>query len=123
MSELAFTVEQELEAQRIPNLVVELTQNEALRLGRIRSRPDVVSAWDHREVARRWLMLCPLRKDSDGMAAEPSPFELNTIVARTSNCARQTGINSPLRTTDSGTTECDTEGLDRPYGRFRSTFQ
>jgi hypothetical protein len=46
----------------------------------LRSRPDVVSAWDDMEVARRWLMHCPLRKDSDGMAAEPSPMELNTIV-------------------------------------------
>jgi hypothetical protein len=46
----------------------------------LRSRPDVVSAWDDREVARRWLMICPLRKDSDGIAAEPSPMELNTIM-------------------------------------------
>jgi hypothetical protein len=46
----------------------------------LRSRPDVVCAWDDMEVARRWLMLCPLRKDSDGVAAEPSPMELNTIV-------------------------------------------
>jgi REP element-mobilizing transposase RayT len=25
----------------------------------LRSRPDVVATWDDREVARRWLMLCP----------------------------------------------------------------
>ena len=25
----------------------------------LRSRPDVVDAWDDREVARRWLMICP----------------------------------------------------------------
>ena len=29
----------------------------------LRSRPDVVFAWDDTEVARRWLMLCPIRKD------------------------------------------------------------
>ena len=45
----------------------------------LRSRPDVVSAWDDREVARRWLMLCPLRKEPDGAAAEPNSMELNAI--------------------------------------------
>ena len=45
----------------------------------LRSRPDVVSAWDDREVARRWLMLCPLRKEPDGSAAEPNSMELNSI--------------------------------------------
>ena len=29
----------------------------------LRSRPDVVATWDDTEVARRWLMLCPMRKD------------------------------------------------------------
>ena len=29
----------------------------------LRSRPDVVAEWDDNEVARRWLMLCPLRRD------------------------------------------------------------
>jgi hypothetical protein len=29
----------------------------------LRSRPDVVAAWDDSEVARRWMMLCPVRKD------------------------------------------------------------
>ena len=27
----------------------------------LRSRPDVVDTWDDREVARRWLMICPKR--------------------------------------------------------------
>ena len=27
----------------------------------LRSRPDVVAQWDDRQVARRWLMLCPNR--------------------------------------------------------------
>lgn len=45
----------------------------------LRSRPDVVAVWDETEVARRWLMLCPLRKDADGLPEEPTEFELNTI--------------------------------------------
>ena len=45
----------------------------------LRSRPDVVATWDDAEVARRWLMLCPLRKDDEGQAIEPSEFELNMI--------------------------------------------
>lgn len=31
----------------------------------LRSRPDVVAAWDDTEVARRWLMLCPIRQRKD----------------------------------------------------------
>jgi hypothetical protein len=46
----------------------------------LRSRPDVVAVWSDREVARRWLMLCPLRKDGQGQAQEPNEFELNSIV-------------------------------------------
>lgn len=45
----------------------------------LRSRPDVVATWDDTDVARRWLRLCPLRKDDQGRAIEPSEFELNTI--------------------------------------------
>jgi hypothetical protein len=45
----------------------------------LRSRPDVVLSWDDTEVARRWLMLCPLRKTADGTAEEPSEAELNGI--------------------------------------------
>ena len=45
----------------------------------LRSRPDVVESWDDREVARRWLMLCPVRKGRDGSAEEPNEFELNSI--------------------------------------------
>ena len=46
----------------------------------LRSRPDVVSAWDDAEVARRWLLLCPLRKNGEGFAEEPNQMELNTIL-------------------------------------------
>jgi hypothetical protein len=39
----------------------------------------VVALWDDTEVARRWLGICPLRKDGEGNPLEPSDFELNTI--------------------------------------------
>jgi REP element-mobilizing transposase RayT len=45
----------------------------------LRSRPDVVSAWDSTEVARRWWMLCPARKDAEGTPEEPNEAELDTI--------------------------------------------
>jgi hypothetical protein len=45
----------------------------------LRSRPDVVAAWDDSEVARRWLMVCPIRKKKDRSAEEPKEFELNSI--------------------------------------------
>ena len=45
----------------------------------LRSRPDVVGTWDDSEVARRWLMLCPIRKKKDRSAEEPNEFELNSI--------------------------------------------
>ncbi len=45
----------------------------------LRSRPDVVAAWDDAEVARRWLMLCPKRKTADNRPEEPRESELDTI--------------------------------------------
>ena len=45
----------------------------------LRSRPDVVATWSDREVARRWRMLCPIRKNADGSPKEPSDPELNSI--------------------------------------------
>ncbi len=45
----------------------------------LRSRPDVVRQWDDSEVARRWLMLCPKRRNADGRPEEPNEFELNSI--------------------------------------------
>lgn len=45
----------------------------------LRSRPDVVAEWHDTEVARRWLMLCPRRRDQNGQPEEPTEFELNTI--------------------------------------------
>ena len=45
----------------------------------LRSRPDVVAAWDDTEVAQRWLLLCPFRKQSDAAPEEPNEAELNSI--------------------------------------------
>jgi len=45
----------------------------------VKSRPDVVQAWDDTEWARRWLMLCPKRKKKDRSPEEPNEFELNSI--------------------------------------------
>jgi REP element-mobilizing transposase RayT len=45
----------------------------------LRSRPDVVKQWDDAEVARRWLMLCPERRDERRQPLEPTEFEINRI--------------------------------------------
>jgi hypothetical protein len=45
----------------------------------LRSRPDIVQTWDDSEVARRWLMICPKRKDENGVALEPTTAELDKI--------------------------------------------
>jgi REP element-mobilizing transposase RayT len=45
----------------------------------LRSRPDVVAQWDDTEIARRWLMLCPKRRDANRQPEEPNKFELNSI--------------------------------------------
>ncbi|MBL8892393.1 MAG: hypothetical protein JNL67_20625 [Planctomycetaceae bacterium] len=46
----------------------------------LRSRPEVVSTWNDAEVARRWLMLCPKRRDSNKQPLEPTAEELNMIL-------------------------------------------
>jgi len=46
----------------------------------LRSRPDVVKEWSNEEVARRWLMLCPERRDEKRRPLEPTEFEINSIV-------------------------------------------
>ena len=45
----------------------------------LRTRPDIVASWDDTEVARRWMMICPKRKDSEGNPLPPSESELNLI--------------------------------------------
>ena len=47
----------------------------------LRSRPDVVKQWSNEEVARRWLMLCPERRDEKRRPLEPTEFEVNSIVS------------------------------------------
>lgn len=45
----------------------------------LRNRPDVVATWSDTEVARRWLMICPHRRDPAGEPLPPSEAELDTI--------------------------------------------
>jgi REP element-mobilizing transposase RayT len=46
----------------------------------LRSRPDVVKQWSNDEVARRWLMLCPERRDEKRRPLEPTEIDINSIV-------------------------------------------
>ena len=45
----------------------------------LRSRHDLVAAWSDDQVALKWWLLCPVRKNKDGSPAEPTEFELNQI--------------------------------------------
>jgi REP element-mobilizing transposase RayT len=45
----------------------------------LRQRPDLVQSWDDTEVARRWLMLCPQKRNADGSPCEPTVAQLNSI--------------------------------------------
>ncbi|XZE44442.1 hypothetical protein SH467x_001425 [Pirellulaceae bacterium SH467] len=45
----------------------------------LRSRPDIVQEWDDTEVARRWMLMCPKRKNKDKSPAEPNQKELDAI--------------------------------------------
>ncbi|WP_246112407.1 hypothetical protein [Allorhodopirellula solitaria] len=45
----------------------------------LRSRPDVVATWTDEEVARRWLMLCPHRRQADGSPMTPTQPEIQSI--------------------------------------------
>ena len=46
----------------------------------LRSRPDVVATWKDAEVARRWLMLAPFRKDIEGNPFDPNEADLHRIL-------------------------------------------
>ena len=46
----------------------------------LRSRPDVVQGWSDQEVARRWRLLFPGRRNRDGLLTEPTPEEIAAIV-------------------------------------------
>ena len=45
----------------------------------LRNRPDIARQWSDAEVARRWLTLCPIRKDDSGSAKEPNDNEILAI--------------------------------------------
>src|SRR5690606_468143 len=45
----------------------------------LRSRPDLVAEWSDTDVARRWWMLCPMRRTKEGDPEEPTDAELDTI--------------------------------------------
>jgi REP element-mobilizing transposase RayT len=47
----------------------------------LRNRPDVVAGWSDDEVARRWWMLFPQRRDNEGQPAGPEPHELAMLTA------------------------------------------
>ena len=44
----------------------------------LRSRPDIVRGWSDKEIAERWLRLCPPRKN--GKPTTPSPSDVSMIV-------------------------------------------
>lgn len=45
----------------------------------LRSRPDVVKTWTDRQVADRWLRLCPISRAKDDSPRAPTEVELNSI--------------------------------------------
>jgi hypothetical protein len=45
----------------------------------LRQRPDIVQSWDDTEVARRWLLLCPKKKNKDGSPKPITETDLNSI--------------------------------------------
>ena len=53
----------------------------------LRSRPDIVKSWSDHEVARRWRLLCPVRKRTDGTPCEPNEAEIMSIAADTGRVA------------------------------------
>ena len=52
----------------------------------LRTRPDLVATWDDREVARRWLMLCPHRRSLESAAMPPTEPEINSIAGCQIKC-------------------------------------
>ncbi len=40
----------------------------------------MVRQWSDTEVARRWLLICPKRRDASGNPKEPNEYELNSIL-------------------------------------------
>ena len=63
----------------------------------LKSRPVVVATWDDTEVARRWLLICPVRKNSAG-----DPAGTGTGSVRGA-CPRSCWIPFPPRRVAQGT--------------------
>jgi len=47
----------------------------------VRNRPDLVKAWDDREVARRWCMICPEKRAPDLSPLPPTEARLKALLA------------------------------------------
>lgn len=52
----------------------------------LRSRPDVVATWNDKEVARRWMMICPHRRSADGSPMPPTEPEIQSIAGCPVKC-------------------------------------
>ena len=52
----------------------------------LRTRPDVVATWSDNEVARRWMMICPHRRSSDGLPLPPTEAEIRSIAGCPVKC-------------------------------------
>ena len=70
----------------------------------LRSRPDVVATWDDTEVARRWLLICPVRKNSAGdpgvtgiTYGEGATFEESLVAGGFSGSLQYLAAGGPLR--------------------------
>lgn len=46
----------------------------------VRNRPDLVDRLSDREVARRWLMICPAKRNPDSTPIEPTESELKMVL-------------------------------------------
>ena len=59
------------------------------------THPRLVKRLGDWEVARRWLMLCPVSRDDNGQPEEPSKFDLNRI-RNNKDAARHLVMLSPI---------------------------
>ncbi len=44
-------------------------------------RPEKVTSWTDQDIARRWLQICPVRKDHHGIPLEPTEQEIDIIIS------------------------------------------
>jgi hypothetical protein len=62
----------------------------------LRNRPDLVSTWSDEEVARRWWLVCPLRRNEDGTIPAPCIMELR-CGSRAAEHSTRLAADSPLQ--------------------------